>query len=57
MDQPKKIPQPPHEDAELLRSRAPAEPDFSSKDPWRVLRIQSEIVETIVAHCRAHGWL
>ena len=34
---------PPHEDHELLR--APHVDDFTTKDPWRVLRIQGEIVE------------
>ncbi len=39
----KTIPPMTHEDRELLR--APAEGDFTTKDPWRVLRIQGEIVE------------
>jgi hypothetical protein len=34
-----------HEDKDLLRSRRPDEPDFTDMDPWRVLRIQGEIVE------------
>ncbi len=41
----KRVPRPPHDDQELLRSRKAAEPaDFTTSDPWRVLRIQSEIV-------------
>ncbi|MHC4599691.1 MAG: LOG family protein [Planctomycetota bacterium] len=33
-----------HEDRELLQSPAQVE-DFTTKDPWRVLRMQGEIVE------------
>ena len=40
----KTIPRPPHEDTELLQSRA-IPGDFTTMDPWRVLRIQGEIVE------------
>jgi hypothetical protein len=35
-----------HEDRELLRARrGEPEADFTKKDPWRVLRIQGEVVE------------
>jgi uncharacterized protein (TIGR00730 family) len=33
-----------HEDRELLQTK-PKEEDFTQKDPWRVFRIQGEIVE------------
>jgi len=35
----------PHEDRELLRARTKDEEDFTTKDPWRVLRIMGELVE------------
>ena len=35
----------PHEDRELLRSPRKGENSFVSGDPWRVLRIQGEVVE------------
>ncbi len=34
-----------HEDRNLLQSRKITERDFTSSDPWRVLRIQGEFVE------------
>jgi uncharacterized protein (TIGR00730 family) len=34
-----------HEDRELLRNPPPKVEDFTTKDPWRVLRMQGEIVE------------
>ena len=34
-----------HEDRELLRAPIQTGGDFTTKDPWRVLRIQGEIVE------------
>lgn len=34
-----------NEDKELLQSPCPPTPDFTTQDPWRVLRIQGEIVE------------
>jgi len=34
-----------HEDRELLRSPHKGDADFVSGDPWRVLRIQGEVVE------------
>ena len=38
-----------HEDKELLQPPAPKEEprraDFTTQDPWRILRIQGEIVE------------
>jgi uncharacterized protein (TIGR00730 family) len=34
-----------HEDRELLRAWRKPEEDFTKKDPWRVLRIQGEVVE------------
>ena len=34
-----------HEDHELLQTRPPKVEDFTTKDPWRVLRMQGEIVE------------
>ncbi len=43
-----KLPTVPHEDRELLRNPnqgGAAEPDFTAGDPWRVLRIQGEVVE------------
>jgi uncharacterized protein (TIGR00730 family) len=43
--QAKPIPRPPHEDRELLQTRPRTERDFTTMDPWRVLRIQGEIVE------------
>ena len=34
-----------NEDKELLQSPCPPTPDFTIQDPWRVLRIQGEMVE------------
>ncbi len=34
-----------NEDKELLQSPCPPNPDFTTQDPWRVLRIQGEMVE------------
>jgi uncharacterized protein (TIGR00730 family) len=34
-----------HEDQELLKTRVAGDPDFTTMEPWRVLRIQGEIVE------------
>lgn len=34
-----------NEDKELLQSPCPPTPDFTTQDPWRVLRIQGEMVE------------
>jgi uncharacterized protein (TIGR00730 family) len=34
-----------NEDRELFRTRVAREEDFTTKDPWRVFRIQGEIVE------------
>lgn len=48
----KTVPRPPHDDRELLRVRTRQETaelstrlDFTSSDPWRALRIQSEVVD------------
>lgn len=34
-----------NEDKELLQTPCPPLPDFTTQDPWRVLRVQGEIVE------------
>jgi uncharacterized protein (TIGR00730 family) len=34
-----------NEDKELLQTPCPPGPDFTTQDPWRILRIQGEIVE------------
>ncbi len=34
-----------NEDKELLQSPCPPTPDFTTQDPWRILRIQGEMVE------------
>ncbi len=34
-----------NEDKELLQAPCPPESDFTTQDPWRILRIQGEIVE------------
>ncbi len=34
-----------NEDKELLQTPCPPAPDFTTQDPWRILRIQGEIVE------------
>jgi uncharacterized protein (TIGR00730 family) len=44
MRQTKPLPSRPNEDKELLKTPARGE-DFTTMDPWRVLRIQGEIVE------------
>jgi uncharacterized protein (TIGR00730 family) len=41
----KSFPVRPHEDRELLRVHTREERDFTNMDPWRVLRIQAEIVD------------
>ncbi|MHC4777364.1 MAG: LOG family protein [Planctomycetota bacterium] len=45
MDRPKTTVTRLHEDRELLQSQPMVTDDFTKKDPWRVLRIQGEIVE------------
>jgi uncharacterized protein (TIGR00730 family) len=34
-----------NEDKELLQTPCPPPPDFTTQDPWRILRIQGEMVE------------
>ena len=34
-----------NEDKELLQTPCPPPPDFTTQDPWRILRIQGELVE------------
>ena len=34
-----------NEDKELLQTPCPEPPDFTTQDPWRILRIQGELVE------------
>ncbi len=34
-----------NEDKELLQTPCPPTPDFTTQDPWRILRIQGEMVE------------
>jgi len=36
---------PDNEDKELLQTPCPQAPDFTAQDPWRILRIQGEMVE------------
>lgn len=43
LQQPKGFPD--NEDKELFQSPCPPKPDFTTEDPWRILRIQGEIVE------------
>ncbi len=45
MEKKTKILRPIHEDKELLQTKPRVAEDFTQRDPWRVLRIQGEIVD------------